>query len=195
MYPEQLLRLIEVFKQLPGVGQKTAQRYALTMLDMELEAVSDFASALIEAKDKIHPCQRCGHFTNTDLCSICLDASRDQTSICVVSSPIDILAIEKLDQYHGLYHVLGGLISATQNKMPDDLTIDELVNRVDEDVKEVILAFSPTLDGETTALYITNRLENKTNISSLAQGLPMGGQLEYADEMTLWRSFENRKKL
>lgn len=195
MYPLELQKLIETFKKLPGVGNKTAERYALLVLDMEPGEVEDFANALIEAKTKIHGCSICGNYTNHDLCDICEDSSRDASVICVVSSPRDILSIEKINQFNGRYHVLGGLISTVNNVMPDDLEVDGLLRRIDSQVKEIILAFSPTMEGETTALYLSKKLDPNIVVSGLAQGLPMGGQLEYADEMTLIRSFENRKKV
>ena len=195
MYPLELQKLIETFKKLPGVGNKTAERYALLVLDMEVVEVEDFSNALIEAKTKIHACSICGNYTNRELCDICEDSTRDDSVICVVASPRDILPIEKINQFNGRYHVLGGLISTINNVMPDDLEVEGLLRRINDQVKEIILAFSPTMEGETTALYLSKKLDPNIVVSGLAQGLPMGGQLEYADEMTLIRSFENRKKV
>ncbi len=195
MYPLELQKLIELFKKLPGVGNKTAERYALLVLEMEETEVEEFAEGLLEAKRKITECEICGNYTNGDRCDICLDKQRDESVICVVSSARDILAIEKLNSFQGRYHVLGGLISTVNNVMPNDLNIDKLLSRLNNEVKELILAFSPTMEGETTALYLSKKVDESIIISHLAQGLPMGGQLEYADEMTLLRSFENRKKV
>ncbi|NLC06241.1 MAG: recombination protein RecR [Erysipelothrix sp.] len=195
MYPLELQKLIELFKKLPGVGNKTAERYALLVLEMEEAEVEEFAEGLLDAKRKITECEICGNYTNGKHCDICLDAQRDESVICVVSSARDILAIEKLNSFQGRYHVLGGLISTVNNVMPNDLNIDKLLLRLNDEVKELILAFSPTLEGETTALYLSKKVDESVVISHLAQGLPMGGQLEYADEMTLLRSFENRKKV
>lgn len=195
MYPLELQKLIEIFKKLPGVGNKTAERYALLVLEMEEAEVEEFAEGLLDAKRKITECEICGNYTNGKHCDICLDAQRDESVICVVSSARDILAIEKLNSFQGRYHVLGGLISTVNNVMPNDLNIDKLLLRLNDEVKELILAFSPTLEGETTALYLSKKVDESVVISHLAQGLPMGGQLEYADEMTLLRSFENRKKV
>lgn len=195
MYPLELQKLIELFKKLPGVGNKTAERYALLVLEMEEAEVEEFAEGLLDAKRKITECEICGNYTNGKNCDICLDAQRDESVICVVSSARDILAIEKLNSFQGRYHVLGGLISTVNNVMPNDLNIDKLLLRLNDEVKELILAFSPTLEGETTALYLSKKVDESVVISHLAQGLPMGGQLEYADEMTLLRSFENRKKV
>ena len=195
MYPLELQKLIELFKKLPGVGNKTAERYALLVLEMEEAEVEEFAEGLLDAKRKITECEICGNYTNGKHCDICLDAQRDESVICVVSSARDILAIEKLNSFQGRYHVLGGLISTVNNVMPNDLNIDKLLLRLNDEVKELILAFSPTLEGETTALYLSKKVDESVVISHLAQGLPMGGQLEYADEMTLLRSFENRKQV
>lgn len=195
MYPKELQQLIESFKMYPGVGSKTAERYALVVLEQPLEVVEQFSNALIEAKTKIKPCENCGHYSNASLCDICKDPSRNDSIIFVVATSKDVIAIEKINSFTGRYHVLGGLISTHQGIMPNDLNIANLIKRVDENVTELIMAFSPTIEGETTALYLSKRLENRVKITKLAQGLPMGGQLEYADETTLIRSIENRLKV
>lgn len=194
MYPKVLLEMIEEFKKLPGVGNKTAERYALFILDLTIDSVTSFSNQLLQVKDKIKTCSICGNYTEEDVCDICRDQSRNRKELCVVGSPKDILAIEKIGQYDGLYHVLGGLISPINQVMPEDLTINELIRRSKEGVLEVILALNPTMEGETTTYYIAKKLEGVVKVSTLAQGLPMGGQLEYADAMTLTRSFKNRKK-
>ncbi len=194
MYPKVLTQLIEEFKKLPGVGNKTAERYALHILSLNQESVSNLASQIVETKNKIKHCNNCGNFTQEDLCDICLDKTRDNTLLCVVAYPKDILAIERINQYNGYYHVLGGLISPVNQVMPDDLNIESLINKVDNEVEEVILALNPTMEGETTSYYIAKKLQDKAKVTVLAQGLPMGGNLEYIDEMTLTRSIKNRKK-
>lgn len=194
MYPKVLLQLIEELKKLPGVGNKTAERYALHLLDMPNESVKELALKIVEAKDEIKYCEICGNYTQEKQCPICLDETRDKSILCVVSQPKEILAIERINQFHGVYHVLGGLISPINQVMPDDLRINELVERAKQGVSEVILALNPTMEGETTAYYITKKLQDFVQISILAQGLPMGGHLEYIDEMTLTRSMKNRKK-
>lgn len=194
MYPKALTQLIEEFKKLPGVGNKTAERYALHLLSLSQESVRDLSTKIIEAKESIHYCENCGNFTQETLCDICLDKTRDSSVICVVAQPKDILAIEKINQFNGLYHVLGGLISPVNQVLPDDLTINELVEKTKTGVDEVILALNPTMEGETTSYYLTKKLQDQVNVTILAQGLPMGGHLEYIDEMTLTRSIKNRKK-
>lgn len=194
MYPKILNQLIEELKKLPGVGNKTAERYALHLLSLSSDSVHEIATKIIETKEKIHYCENCGNFTENVLCDICLDHNRDKSLICVVAEPKDIIAIERINQFHGYYHVLGGLISPINQVMPDDLSIDQLIAKTKSGVNEVILALNPTMEGETTAYYIAKKIENDVNVSVLAQGLPMGGHLEYADEMTLTRSMKNRKK-
>lgn len=194
MYPKVLTQLIEEFKKLPGVGNKTAERYALHILSLSQESVLDLSSQIVETKNTIKPCHRCGNFTQAELCDICLDNTRDNTLLCVVAYPKDILAIERINQFNGVYHVLGGLISPINQVMPEDLNIESLIEKVDHEVEEVILALNPTMEGETTIYYIAKKLQDKANVTVLAQGLPMGGNLEYIDEMTLTRSMKNRKK-
>lgn len=194
MYPKVLTQLIEEFKKLPGVGNKTAERYALFVLDLSQESVESFSHQLIKTKESIHYCSNCGNYTQENECDICQDSNRDRTTICVVSSPKDIIVIEKTGQYNGVYHVLGGLISPINGVMPEDLRIESLLKRVKENTKEVVLALNPTMEGETTSYYIAKKLQDQVEVSVLAQGLPMGGHLEYVDEMTLTRSLKNRKK-
>ncbi len=196
MYPKVLQQLIESFRLLPGVGEKTAERYALRILDLGKEDVTGFANALKEVKDKLHDCPICGNFTDEDLCPICLDKNRDTSIICVVQEAKDILAIEKIGEYKGSYHVLKGAISTQKGVLPTDLNIPNLFERLNENVKEVILATNPTLEGETTAMYLAKLLEKyPVNVTRLAHGLPMGGHLDYTDELTLMKAFENRQKI
>ena len=196
MYPTSLEKLIEAFRLLPGVGAKSAERYALCMIDASEEDVESFAKALIDIKTKLKTCPVCGNLTEEDKCSICADESRDHSTICVVQSIKDIAAMEKTNEYRGVYHVLQGLISTTKGILPEDLNIQSLLDRVSEDTKEVILATNATMEGETTALYLDKVLSRKgVLVTRIAYGLPMGGHLDYADELTLIKAIEGRKKL
>lgn len=195
MYPQVLLELIEQLKNLPGVGEKTAQRYAFKLLEMSNDELEIFSSSIIDAKNSLKYCDRCGNFSSDSLCEICQDEKRDQEILCVVGSIKDIVAIERLEQYPGTYFVLNGLISTVENVLPVDLNINQLQRRLEEGVKEMILALNPTVEGETTALYLAKKFSNQCEITRLAQGLPMGGQLEYVDDLTLLRSMLNRKTL
>ncbi len=195
MYPQVLLELIEQLKNLPGVGEKTAQRYAFKLLEMSNDELEIFSSSIIDAKNSLKYCDRCGNFSSDSLCEICQDEKRDQETLCVVGSIKDIVAIERLEQYPGTYFVLNGLISTVENVLPVDLNINQLQRRLEEGVKEMILALNPTVEGETTALYLAKKFSNQCEITRLAQGLPMGGQLEYVDDLTLLRSMLNRKTL
>ena len=192
-----LVRLQESLSKLPSVGKKSAERMAFAMLEMEDEDLNEFADAIKELKTKIHFCPICGNITEDDKCYICKDDSRDQETVLVVSSPKDIIAFENAEGYHGLYHVLGGTISISKGKGIEDLNIDSLIKRVEEGkIKEVIIATNPTVDGETTALYLAKLLDNKgANVTRLAYGLPMGGNLDYADALTLAKAIEGRRKI
>ena len=195
-YPHSFEELVECFKMLPGIGTKGAERLVYHVLSMDFEQVERFSDALLNLKKNIHYCQKCGHICEGDICEICQDSTRDQTPICVVESPKDVFAMEKLKEYHGLYHVLHGTISIMDGKTIDDLNIQSLFDRLNENIKEVIIATNPTRDGETTALFLAKLLA-KQNIpaSRIANGLPMGSNLDYADELTLLKSLEGRKKL
>ncbi|MEG0734381.1 recombination mediator RecR [Anaerorhabdus sp.] len=196
MYPKTLEDLIEYFKMLPGVGAKTAERYALLMLEKSEEDLEGFAKALIDCKTKIQFCSICGNYSEEEHCLICNDNSRNPKIICVVQSPKDILAMEKTGEYRGLYHVLHGVISPRKGVLPEDLNIDQLLKRVSDGVEEIILATNLTLEGETTALYLAKVLEEKgCLVTRIAHGLPMGGHLDYADELTLIKALEGRKKM
>ncbi len=189
--------LIDAFKQLPGVGHKSAEKMAYSVLDMSPESVQNFSNALLTVKKNIHHCSICGVFTEDNVCEICSNESRDKSKIIVVSYPKDVNAFEKLGTYNGLYHVLNGVLSAINGVSVDDLNISSLLDRISEgNVKEVIIATNPTTEGETTALYLAKILENfNINVSRLAYGLPMGGHLEYADSLTLSKALEGRKKI
>ena len=190
-------KLVDSFAKLPGVGHKSAEKMAYSILEMDDEDVEMFSDALKELKAKVHHCPICGAYTEGDICEICSNENRDKTKIIVVSYPRDIEPFEKLGNYNGLYHVLGGVISAVNGVGINDLKIDSLEKRIKENnVKEVIIATNPTTEGETTALYLAKILENKdVNLTRLAYGLPMGGHLEYADSLTLSKALEGRKKI
>ena len=192
-----LVRLQESLAKLPSVGKRSAERMAFAMLEMDEEDLNEFSEAIKELKEKIHLCPICGNITEEEKCDVCSDESRDQSTILVVSSPKDVLAFEKGEEYRGLYHVLGGTISLSKGKGIDDLNIDALLSRVDQgNIKEVIIATNPTVDGETTALYLSKLLENKNvTVTRLAYGLPMGGNLDYADALTLAKAIEGRRKI
>ena len=192
-----LVRLEESLAKLPSIGKRSAERMAFAMLEMDEEDLNEFSDAIKELKNKIHLCPICGNITEDEKCSICADESRDQTTLMVVSSPKDVMAFENAEEYHGLYHVLGGTISLSKGKGIDDLNIPSLLDRVDEgNIKEIIIATNPTVDGETTALYLAKLLENKNvNVTRLAYGLPMGGNLDYADALTLAKAIEGRRKI
>lgn len=192
-----LIRLQESLAKLPSVGKKSAERMAYALLEMGDEDLLEFSDALRELKSKIHTCPICGNITEDDECYICKDNDRDRTTVMVVSSPKDIMAFENAEEYKGLYHVLGGTISLSKGKGIDDLNIPSLIKRVEQgEIKEVIIATNPTVDGETTALYLAKLLENKNvNVTRLAYGLPMGGNLDYADSLTLAKAVEGRRKI
>lgn len=194
-YPDSFLELVECFKMLPGIGGKSAERLVYHVLNMNKDDVSRIANGLINFKNNIHYCKRCGNICEDDLCEICQDDTRNQTQICIVESPKDVFAMEKLKEYRGLYHVIGGTISMMDGITLDDLNIHSLFSRLDN-VKEVIIATNPTREGETTALLIAKLLEDyPIEVTRIANGLPIGGSLDYADELTLLKSFEGRKKL
>lgn len=196
MYPEAFEKLIESLKKLPGVGNKSAERYALSLLDASEDEIEAFSTALLETKSKLKKCSVCGNLSEEDQCSICKDDKRDHNVICVVQSIKDVSAMEKINEFMGVYHVLGGLISTTKGILPDDINIKGLINRINEDTKEVILATNGTVEGETTALYLDKVLSDKgVLVTRIAYGLPIGGHLDYADERTLIKAFEGRKKI
>jgi recombination protein RecR len=191
-----LARLIEQLQRLPGVGPKTAQRLALHILKRPEADVQALAQALLEAKQQVGSCSVCFHLSAEPVCEICRDANREQHTICVVSDSRDVIALERTREYRGKYHVLGGLISPMDGIGPDQLYITQLVRRVSkQDIKEVILAINPSVEGETTTLYIGQLLKPFTRVTRIAFGLPMGGDLEYADEVTLARALEGRREL
>ena len=196
MYPESIEKLIECFKILPSVGNKTAERYALAMLEAPKEKIEQLIEALQLVSNEIKRCPICGKLTDKQLCSICCDENRDNTTICIVQQPKDVIAMEKVKSYKGLYHVLYGAISPLKGILPEDLNIESLFSRINENIKEVIIATNPTMEGDTTALYLIKALKKYPNITitKLANGLPIGANLDYADEMTLTRALDGRIK-
>ena len=191
-----MARLIEQLQRLPGVGPKTAQRLALHILKRSEAEVQTLAQALIEAKKQVGLCKVCFHLSAEPVCEICRNPNRDGTTICVVADSRDVIALEKTREYGGKYHVLGGVISPMDGIGPEQLYIQPLVRRVSQQqVKEVILAISPSVEGETTTLYVGQLLKPFTRVTRIAVGLPMGGDLEYADEVTLARALEGRREL
>ena len=195
MYPKQFEKLIAIYEKLPGVGAKTAQRYAFKMLESSQEEVDEYVDALKEIK-KIQKCPICGFLSDGEECLFCKDKNRDEKTVMVVAYPQDVAAIEKTGTYKGRYHVLNGLISPSKGIYPEDLEIGKLLNRIGEEVKEIIIATSATMDGEMTALYLDKLLKDKNVlVTRLAHGLPMGANLDYADELTLIKALSNRTKI
>ncbi|WP_107671141.1 recombination mediator RecR [Cyanothece sp. BG0011] len=196
IYTPPLARLIEQLQRLPGVGPKTAQRLALHILKRPDNEIQALAKALIDAKKRVGLCKVCFHFSEQPVCDICRNPNRDSQTLCVVADSRDVIALEKTREYRGKYHVLGGVMSPMDGIGPEQLYIQPLVRRVtQEGVKEIILAISPTVEGETTTLYIGQLLKPFTKVTRIAFGLPMGGDLEYADEVTLARALEGRREL
>ncbi|TWI52859.1 recombination mediator RecR [Halalkalibacter nanhaiisediminis] len=196
-YPEPIAKLIDGFMKLPGIGPKTASRLAFFVLDMKEDDVLDFAKALVNAKRNLTYCSVCHNITDMDPCRICEDTHRDQTVVCVLQDAKDVIAMEKMKEYRGKYHVLHGAISPMDGVGPEDIKIPELLKRLQDDtIQEVIIATNPTIEGEATAMYIS-RLVKPTGIkvTRIAHGLPVGGDLEYADEVTLSRAIEGRREL
>ena len=196
-YTRPLAKLIEYFQKLPSIGPKTAQRLALYVIKMPENEVRNFAQSLIEAKTTVSHCKICFNMSASSPCEICSNPNRNQNVICVVAETKDLMAIEKTNEYNGLYHVLQGLISPIDGIGPDDIRIKELLYRVNQnDIKEIILALNPSVEGEATSLYLTKLLKPfNIRISRIAFGLPMGSELEYVDEMTLAKALEGRVEL
>lgn len=193
-YIQPIERLIRQFGRLPGVGAKTAQRYALTVLAMTDEEAREFAAAVVDAKTNVKVCSVCGNYTDTDPCHIC--STRDQSTICVVQEAKDVIAIERLGEYKGVYHVLGGVLNPLKGVGRDDIRLAELFKRLTGDVKEVILATDTSTEGEATATYIGRFVKQMgIKVTRLAQGISVGSELQYADEVTLSRAFVNRKEI
>ncbi|ATD31674.1 recombination protein RecR [Macrococcus epidermidis] len=196
-YPAPISKLIDSFMKLPGIGPKTASRLAFHVLDMKEDDVMNFAKALVDVKRELTYCSVCGHITDTDPCYVCSDTTRDRSMICVVEETKDVIAMEKMREYKGMYHVLHGAISPMEGVGPEDINIPSLLTRLkDEEVTELILATNPNIEGESTAMYIS-RLVKPIGIKTtrLAHGLPVGGDLEYADEVTLSKAISGRTEI
>ena len=192
--PLSLRKLTEHFASLPGIGKKTAQRLAVHVLDMPIEQAKSFADSIVEAKNTIHNCKVCQNFTDKEICDICASSDRTDNIICVVEDPKDVQAFERLQEFKGSYHVLHGLISPLDGIGPEHIKIKELLQRLQTtDVEEVVMATNPTIEGEATAMYISRLLKPlNIKVSRLAFGIPVGGELEYADNVTLNKALENR---
>lgn len=197
IYPETLKLLIEYFKKLPGVGEKTAERYALSLINLDDEDLKDFAEVLSKTKANLKKCSVCGHLTEDDLCPVCSDSTRNHNLICVVEDYKSVFMFEKTGKFNGVYHVLGGLISPIDGVNPDDLNIKNLINRIKEIEKgELIVALKPTIEGDTTTLYLKKILESdKIKITRLSNGIPMGADIDYIDILTLERALYDRKEV
>ncbi|MDL1891648.1 recombination protein RecR [Sphingobacteriales bacterium CHB3] len=193
---EALQQLIEEFAALPGIGRKTAQRLALHILKQPRDEIVQMARALVNVKDRIRYCSSCWNITEIDPCPICSSPKRDRGIVCVVEEPNDVMAVEKTNEFKGLYHVLGGSLSPLDGIGPDDLKVRELIQRMNGEVSEVILALNPNVEGEATTLYLTKLLKPLgVKVSRIARGIPVGGDLEFADEATLSRALEGRVEL
>ncbi len=188
--------LVAQLTRLPGIGARTAQRLAFHILQRPPEEALALAAALAEVKERVRFCRECGNLTEEEYCAICTDARRDRSMICVVEQPVDVISLERTHEFRGLYHVLGGALSPIDGVDPGDLRIDELVRRVEaNDVQEVVLATNPNMTGEATAAYVASRLRDRVRVTRLASGLPVGGDLEYADEVTLGRALNGRREM
>ena len=195
-YPVAIEKLIEEFAKLPGIGKKTAQRLTLYVLNLPKDEVEEFSNALVKARGTIKYCSVCGDFTDSDPCAICGNPSRDKTQICVVEQPKDIMTMEKVKDYNGVYHVLHVNISPMQGRGPQDIRLRELVSRMNGNIKEVIVATNPNIEGEATAMYISKILKPlDVKVTRIAAGIQVGGDLEYADEVTLSKALEGRKEI
>lgn len=194
-YISPIAKLIEEFSKLPGIGRKTAQRLAFHVLDMKGSEVVELAKAIVNAKKLTKHCKTCGNLTEGDTCNICDNVKRDKSTICVVENVRDISAMERTKEYNGVYHVLYGTISPLDGIGPDDINIKNLISRLNDEVKEVILATNPTIEGEATAVYISRLIKPMgIKVTRIAHGIPVGGDIEYADEVTLLRALEGRRE-
>ena len=196
-YPKTIQNLIECFKKMPGVGEKTAERYVLSLLEMDEEVLEKFSNYLKKIKSNIKRCKICNNLSEEDICSICQDSTRDHSTICVVEEPKNVFSFEKAGTYLGVYHVLDGLISPLEGIRPENINIPSLLKRIEEEkIKEVIIAVKACVEGETTAMYIAKKLENKNvKVSKIAYGIPLGADMGYIDSSTLEISLENRQQI
>jgi recombination protein RecR len=188
--------LVAQLTRLPGIGSRTAQRLAFHVLSTPKDEALALATAIEEVKERVRFCRECGNLTEEELCAICLDPRRDRTVVCVVEQPVDVISLERTHEYRGLYHVLGGSLSPLDGVEPEHLRIDELLRRVAQgEIREVVLATNPNMTGEATAAYLADRLRDRATVTRLASGLPVGGDLEYADEVTLGRALAGRREI
>lgn len=187
--------LVAQLTKLPGIGRRTAQRLAFHLLSASAEDALELARAVEDVKARVRFCRECGNLTEEEVCEVCSDARRDRTRICVVEQPVDVVSLERTGEYRGLYHVLGGALSPLDGVEPADLRIAGLLSRIESEVEEVVLATNPTMTGEATAAFIADRLRGKVRVTRLASGLPVGGDLEYADEVTLGRALAGRREM
>ena len=197
MYPNSIKNIIECFKDLPGIGEKTAERLAFSLINFDKEKLTSFSDAICDVRDKLTYCDICGNITENEICDICADKERKSSIIFVVEKAKDISLFEKINIFNGKYHVLGGLISPLDGIGPEDINIDKLLSRIDkEEIEELILALKPSIEGETTMQYIKKVLENKNiKVTRIATGIPIGTDIEYIDSMTLEFAFEGRKDI
>ena len=197
-YPKPLNKLINELSKLPGIGGKTAQRLAFHILALEESEATALANSIVNAKRSLHYCSVCGNLTDTDPCEICSDESRDRTKVCVVETPQDVIAMERLREFKGLYHVLHGAISPVQGIGPNDINLKSLITRLQQhdEIDEIIVATNPNIEGEATAMYIARLLKpSGIKVTRIAYGIPVGGDLEYADEVTLLKAMEGRREI
>lgn len=196
-YPNTIKQLIESYKKLPGIGEKSAERLALATVNFDEEIINNFSTTLLNIKTKIKNCEICGNLSEGDLCEICKNSDRNKDVVCVVEDVKNIFAFEKGGSYQGVYHVLGGLISPLDGINPEDIEIDSLIKRIEKNkINEVIIAFKPSIEGETTALYLLKRLEGMSVVvSKIAYGIPIGADMDYIDSLTLEMAIEDRKKI
>jgi recombination protein RecR len=188
--------LVAQLTRLPGIGSRTAQRLAFHVLSTPKDEALALATAIEEVKERVRFCRECGNLTEEELCAICVDPRRDRTVVCVVEQPVDVISLERTHEYRGLYHVLGGSLSPLDGVEPEHLRIDELLQRVAQgEIREVVLATNPNMTGEATAAYLADRLRDRATVTRLASGLPVGGDLEYADEVTLGRALAGRREI
>ena len=188
--------LVAQLTRLPGIGSRTAQRLAFHILSAPKDEAIALAHAIADVKERVRFCRECGNLTEDELCAICVDARRDRTVVCVVEQPVDVISLERTHEYRGLYHVLGGSLSPLDGIEPEHLRIDELLRRVETgEIAEVVLATNPNMTGEATAAYLADRLRGRATVTRLASGLPVGGDLEYADEVTLGRALAGRREI
>ena len=196
MFSPSVDNLVAQLTRLPSVGQRTAQRLAFHLLRVPKDEALALAAAIAEVKERVRFCRECGNLTEEETCEICRDARRDHTTVCVVEQPADLISLERTHEYRGLYHVLGGALSPLDGVDPSDLRIDELIRRVERNgVEEVVVATNPNMTGEATAAYLADRLRGRVRVTRLASGLPVGGDLEYADEVTLGRALAGRREM